>query len=123
MLYCDKYRYWEIELFMSGHEVVSHGFSCSTESQDGNIGPKICPQQILQCLVSNTPQHLNIVDVINLQSLTYMVAHDHSYLSGLMPSGAWPLGEQQACCSEGRLRVGEPARGTAGLHRATKSNA
>lgn len=104
----------------------------SIESQDGNIpisvgrgkmGPKICPQKILQCLVSNTPQHQNIVDVINLQSLTYIVAHDHSYLSDLMPSGAWPLGEQQACCSEGRLRVGEPARATAGLRRATKSNA
>lgn len=97
----------------------------SIESQDGNIpvivsrgktGPKICPPK-------NTPQHQNIVDVINLQSLTYIVAHDHSYLSDLMASGAWPLGEQQACCSEGRLRVGEPARGAAGLRTATKSNA
>lgn len=124
VLYC----HWEIKLFISGYEM----FSRITRSIEMETFPSLSAEEtldlksaknILQCLVSNTPQHQNIVDVINLQSLTYIVAHHHSYLSDPMPSGAWPLGEQQACCSEGRLCVGEPARGTAGLRRATKSNA
>lgn len=129
VLYCDKYCDWEIKFFISGYEMFSH----ITRPQLHRVSRwkhshhcrqrKLCPKKILQCLVSNTPQHQNIVDVINLQSLTYIVAHHHSYLSDLMPSGTWPLGEQQACRSEGRLCVGEPARGTAGLRRATKSNA